>query len=91
MIPPATIPRNTVMMSISGRGKFGNDRANQPAVIHPAKACPGKPTLKKPARLATAKPRAIKINGPIAREISPKLLRVPKAVLKSSSYPQIAS
>ncbi len=73
MLYPQATPRNTVMMSICMR-KFGNDRANQPAVIQlQPKLDQAKPTLKKLALLATAKPRAIKISGPIAREIS-KLL-----------------
>ena len=58
----------------------GFERANQALKTQPARACPGRPTLKKPARLATANPRPIKIKGPMARKISPIPRRLPKAV-----------
>ena len=83
--PPAIAATRTVKGIIKIRGISGKDKANHTAAIQPAKACPGKPTLKNPARLAIANPRAIKTNGPIARKISPTFLIEPKAVLKSSS------
>ena len=63
----------------TGRGRSGLARANQPANTQPTKAWPERPTLKKPARLATAKPRAVKISGAMARKISPIDLTEPKA------------
>ena len=85
MKPPAIAATRTVKGIIRMRGISGKDRANHTATIQPAKACPGKPTLKNPARLATANPRAINISGPIERKISPTFFMEPKAVLKSSS------
>ena len=79
-IPPATKAITIVARIINGRGKSGKERANQPLITQPARACPGRPTLKKPARLATANPRAIRIKGPIARKISPIPRTLPNAV-----------
>ena len=79
-IPPASMAMMTVARIKSGLGMSGFARANQPANTHPTRAWPDRPTLKKPARLATAKPRAVKTRGATARKISPIFLTEPKAV-----------
>ena len=65
-------------------GNSGKASANHTAEVQPAKACPGKPMLKSPALDATEKPSAIRINGLIARRISPIFFKEPKAVEKRS-------
>jgi len=74
----------TVQITEITFGKSGNDKANHTAETHPAKACPGKPTLKKPALDATENPSAIRISGLMARRISPIFFNDPKAVVKRS-------
>ncbi|CRH92114.1 Uncharacterised protein [Chlamydia trachomatis] len=77
--PPAIMAINTVIGTKMRRGKSGFSKANHAEKTQPTKACPGKPTLKKPARLATANPSAVKTSGAMARKISPIDFTVPKA------------
>ena len=74
----------TVQKTETTFGNSGNANANHTAEVQPAKACPGKPTLKNPALDATENPSAIRINGLMARRISPIFFKEPKAVEKRS-------
>ena len=58
----------TVAKNHNGRGRLGNESANQPLKIHPAKALPRQADIKEPSPTRYAKPKSNQNNGPIARK-----------------------
>lgn len=69
--PPKIAPISKDPLISKNVGKCGNNRANTIPPNQPNRYCPGPPMLKKPALLATAKPRAVKINEIIFLKVSP--------------------